>query len=253
MKPIIDTLIDRGLSLFSGQRLEDIRAGLGYTAVKLDTQRAGVACMLRHRLGKSTCSLLPDAGSLSGMAADRALHLLRSSNPVEASIGLAALNALVDEGEAGESSNDDLVEMLGITPKDRVGMVGDIMPLLRMIRDHAGHCVVFDEGKNEEAGITATDLEREELPRCSVVLLSATSLLNGTFDDVLSMASGAREICVIGPSAPLLPDIFRDRGVTMLSGRRFTDVDRLLRIVSEAGGTKCFGPVSVKVNIRLKE
>ncbi len=86
-----------------------------------------------------------------------------------------------------------------------------------------------------------------------MVLLSATSLLNGTFDDVLSMASGAREICVIGPSAPLLPDIFRDRGVTMLSGRRFTDVDRLLRIVSEAGGTRCFGPVSVKVNIRLKE
>ncbi|HRX27505.1 MAG TPA: DUF364 domain-containing protein, partial [Aminivibrio sp.] len=170
-----------------------------------------------------------------------------------ASIGLAALNALVDEGEAGESSNDDLVEMLGITPKDRVGMVGDIMPLLRMIRDHAGHCVVFDEGKNEEKGITSTDLEGEELPGCSVVLLSATSLLNGTFDDVLSMASGAREICVIGPSAPLLPDIFRDRGVTMLSGRRFTDVDRLLRIVSEAGGTRCFGPVSVKVNIRLKE
>ncbi len=114
--------------------------------------------MLRHRLGKSTCSLLPDAGSLSGMAADRALHLLRSSNPVEASIGLAALNALVDEGEAGESSNDDLVEMLGITPKDRVGMVGDIMPLLRMIRDHAGNCVVFDEGKMKK-GITSTDLE----------------------------------------------------------------------------------------------
>ena len=138
MKPIIDTLIDRGLSLFNGQRLEDIRAGLGYTAVKLDTQRAGVACMLRHRLGKSTCSLLPNAGSLSGMTADRALPLLRSPNPVEASIGLAALNALVDEGETGESSNEDLVEMLGITPKDRVGMVGDIMPLLRMIRDHAG-------------------------------------------------------------------------------------------------------------------
>jgi uncharacterized protein (DUF4213/DUF364 family) len=253
MKPIIDTLIDHGLSLVNGQRLEDIRAGLGYTAVKLDTQRAGVACMLRHRLGKSTCSLLPDAGSLSGMAADRALHLLRSSNPVEASIGLAALNALVDEGEAGESSNDDLVEMLGITPKDRVGMVGDIMPLLWMIRDDAGNCVVFDEGKNEEKGITSTDMEGEELPGCSVVLLSATTLLNGTFDDVLSMASGAREICVIGPSAPLLPDIFRDRGVTMLSGRRFTDVDRLLRIVSEAGGTRCFGPVSVKVNIRLKE
>ncbi len=184
------------------------------------------------------------------MAADRALHLLRSSNPVEASIGLAALNALVDEGEAGESSNDDLVEMLGITPKDRVGMVGTSCPS----QDDPGPCRELRglrRGENEERH----HLHRpggEELPGAAWCF-SATSLLNGTFDDVLSMASGAREICVIGPSAPLLPDIFRDRGVTMLSGRRFTDVDRLLRIVSEAGGTRCFGPVSVKVNIRLRD
>ena len=130
----------------------------------------------------------------------------------------------------------------------KVGCVGN-----EVGESNSNECVVFDEGKNEEAGITATDQEREKLPACSVVILSATSLLNGTFDDVLSMASGAREICVIGPSAPLLPDIFRERGVTLLSGRRFTDADRLLRIVSEAGGTKCFGPVSVKVNIRLRK
>lgn len=253
MKTIIEELIAYGLSHFKGERVEDVRVGLGYTAVKLDTARAGVACTLRHRLGKTTCSLLPHAGSLAGSPADRVLPLLRSPNIVETSVGLAALNALVQQdGYVEDSSNDDLVQLLNITSNDRVGMVGDITPIFNRIQKHAKDCIVFDEGKNDCEGITDISLEKEMLPRCDVVLLSATTLLNNTFESVLSMAPAAREICVIGPSAPLLPDVFKKRGVTLLSGRRFLDADRLLRIVSEAGGTKSFGPVSLKVNIRLK-
>jgi uncharacterized protein (DUF4213/DUF364 family) len=56
----------------------------------------------------------------------------------------------------------------------------------------------------------------------------------------------------MGPSTPLLPEFFYARGVTLLAGRRITDADAILRIVSETGGTKRFGKVSKKVNIVLK-
>lgn len=252
MKPIIEELIEYALPLSGRERVADIRVGLGYTAVKLKSGKTGVACMLRHRLEKEGCSLLPHAGTLAGIEAERAILFLLSQNVVEASIGLAALNAVIDwKGNAG-SSNDELVALLHIGKNDMVGMVGDIPPVLNAIRQQANNCVVFDEGKSEQEGITETTRESEILPQCDVVILSATSLINHTFDSLLIQASEAREICVIGPSTPLAPDVFRPRGVTLLSGRRITDADLLLRIVSEAGGTRRFGMASKKINITLK-
>jgi len=72
------------------------------------------------------------------------------------------------------------------------------------------------------------------------------------FVGLAELSARAREICVMGASTPLAADVFRPRGVTLLSGRRFTDPGRLLRVVGEAGGTKSFGPISLKVNIPLK-
>lgn len=251
MTPIIDVLVEHGLFLSPGERIADVRVGLGYTAVRLESGKAGVAATLRYLVDGGGCSLLPYAGSLAGKEASEIVPMFRSENIVEASIGLATINALAQwEGEAG-STNDDLVELLHIGPGDRVGMIGDITPVFEKVRRHAKECVVFDEGKPDEARITEITLEEEVLPKCDVVILSATSLLNKTFDRMIELSEGAREICVMGPSTPMLPDLFRPRGVTLLSGRRFTDPDRLMRVVSEAGGTRSFGPVSLKVNIRL--
>jgi uncharacterized protein (DUF4213/DUF364 family) len=258
MKPIIEALIEYALAWDSQERMADIRVGLGYTAAKLESGKAGVACMLRYRLGKGTCSLLPQAGTLAGLEVGQAISLCRSHNVVEASIGLATLNALIDwTGDVDSSndkgsSNDELVELLHIDSHDQVGMVGHIAPVVNAIRQHTNRCVIFDEGKLGQEGITDTAQESTILSQCDVVILSATSLLNHTFDSLLLQASGAREICVMGPSTPLLPEVFRARGVTLLAGRQITDANQILRIVSEAGGTKRFGMVSKKVNIVLK-
>ncbi len=252
MKPIIEELIESALARKKQERIADIRVGLGYTAVKLDSGTAGVACMLRHRLGQGTCSLLPQAGTLTGIEVGQAMLFCRSSNVVEASIGLAALNALMNWTEHAGSSNEELIKLLRITPDDLVGMVGHIAPVANAIRQRAGTCVVFDEGKVGQEEITDPAQGHEILPYCDVVILSATSLLNHTFDGLLAQASRAREICVMGPSTPLVPDVFHTRGVTLLAGCQMTDIDKLLRIVSEAGGTKRFGSAVKKVNIVLK-
>ncbi len=252
MKPVIDALIDYALAWKCAERIADLRIGLGYTAVTLESGKAGVACMLRHRLDGGACSLLSQAGTLAGMDVQQAIPLFRSHNVVEASIGLATLNALCEWQEGEGVSNEDFGELLHIGSSDRVGMVGHIAPVVKTIRQRAKECIVFDEGKTGQDGITDTDQESEVLPECDVVILSATSLLNQTFDTLLTQSAGAREMCVMGPSTPLVPELFHERGVTLLAGRRFTDADALLRIVSEAGGTKRFGRVSQKVNVRLE-
>jgi len=253
MKPIIEELTDYGFTLSNGEQIADIRVGLGYTAVQLTSGKAGVAATLRYLVGKGPCTLLQEAGTLVGMSAKQAITLFQSHNVVEASIGLATLNALIDFTEGLHASDNELIDLLHITRNDTVGMVGDIGPVVNIIRQHTDSCIVFDEGKSGEEGITDTARQSEVLPQCGVIILSATSLLNKTFDHLLSFASGAREICLMGPSTPLVPDIFRARGITLLAGRRITDASQLLRIVSEAGGTKCFREVTEKVDIVLKQ
>ncbi len=44
----IDALVDAALSDHKQKRVVDMRIGLGYTAVKLDSGECGVACTLRY-------------------------------------------------------------------------------------------------------------------------------------------------------------------------------------------------------------
>jgi len=251
MESIIEALVEHGLSLAGGERVAKVRVGLGYTAVTLESGKAGVGAMLRYLLDADGCSILPYPGTLGGRDAAELVPLLGSPGIVEASIGLAAVNALFEPNGMAGLSTGDPVDLLGIRPKDRVAMVGYMAPVAERIRRAAAECVVFDDGRAGEEGITETRLEEDLLPGCDVVVLSATSLLNKTFDRLVELSAGAREICVMGASTPLAPDVFRPRGVTLLSGRRFTDPGRLLRVVGEAGGRKSLAPISLKVNIPL--
>jgi len=52
---------------------------------------------------------------------------------------------------------------------------------------------------------------------------------------------------------PLLPAPFAKRGVTLLSGVVVEKPEKLLRIVSEGGGTRQFGDAVRKLSIRCRE
>lgn len=251
-QPGIESLIDYALSRAGEERVADVRIGLGYTAVRLTSGKVGVGAMLRHLLDKAGCSILSYAGTVAGRKVADVIPLLRSESIVEASVGLAAINALAQWEKEMDSPEEDLVRLLRIGPHDAVGMVGNMAPVLERLRHFAERCVVFDDGLPGAEGITEATLEEEILPKCSVVILTATSLLNKTFDRLMELSAGAREICLMGPSTPLIPEVFRPMGVTVLAGRRFIDSERLLRVVSEAGGTRSFGSLSRKVALRIK-
>ena len=83
------------------------------------------------------------------------------------------------------------------------------------------------------------------------MLLSATTIANRTLDSLLDCAKHAREVALIGPSTPMVAEVFAAHGVTLLSGVQVVDADRLLRIVSEGGGTRRFGTAVRKLVLRL--
>ena len=91
---------------------------------------------------------------------------------------------------------------------------------------------------------------QEELPGCQIALITSTSILNGTIDDLLCVTEGFREVVMLGPSTPLVPEVFQETPVSCLSGVIVVRPMEILQIVSEGGGTRYFHNAVDKVNIR---
>jgi len=173
---------------------------------------------------------------------------VRRPDPVPAAIGLAVVNALVEEPRG--VLEGDLLATLRIRPEDEVGMVGHFGPLVRELRRRAGALHIFERHRPTEPGVFADQAAVELLPKCQVVIISATTLINGTLEGLLQQTNGAREVVILGPSTPLVPECFASRPVTLLSGVRITDPERVLRVVSEGGGTREFGDAVRKVTLK---
>jgi len=228
--------------------VQDVRIGLGYTAVLLENHACGLAYTLREE-AKEGCSVVQEAGSLAGRPASEVGEWARSLDAIGAAVGLATLNALIEPPP--EASDAELLDLLDLTRDDVVGMVGYFGPLVEPLRRRAKELRIFERHRRHAPGVLPDWAASAALPECQVVLISATTLLNRTVDALLDLAGSAREVAILGPSTPLLPELFAGRGVTLLSGVQVVDPERVLRIVSEGGGTRQLGRAVRKLTVRL--
>jgi uncharacterized protein (DUF4213/DUF364 family) len=88
------------------------------------------------------------------------------------------------------------------------------------------------------------------LPRCQIALITATSIITHTVDSLLGAARGCRHVALLGASTPLLAAAFSTARVTTLSGVVVAAPEEVLRVVSEGGGMRQFGPHVRKVTLR---
>jgi uncharacterized protein (DUF4213/DUF364 family) len=92
------------------------------------------------------------------------------------------------------------------------------------------------------------ELAREVVPQADVLMITGTTLLNDTLEDLLSWARPEARVTVVGPTVGLLPDAFLARGADYLGGVRITDPDAFLDLLAEGGsGYHFFGRVAEKV------
>ena len=221
--------------------VKDVRIGLAYTGVLLSDDYGGVACTPLYEF--SCCPALGFTDVLKGKTADKVLELALSENPLEAAVGIATANALSHmlqdlEPENFPVSNTDILDL--IKPEDRVAMVGYFGPLVPKILKITNKLTVLEKREIEspETRTLPSEKAREVLPQSNVIIISASTLANRTFDELLSLRGTAREVVLLGPSTPLYPASFFERGITAVMGTRILDPMTMLTIVSEAGGTK---------------
>ncbi len=244
---LIDRVCDLLLPAAARRSIADVRLGLGYTAVRLDDGRCGLAYTFRDEIGEGCC-VIREAGTLAGRPASDLAEWARLTNPVAAAVGLATLNALIEIPPGALDA--DLLAQLKVIPGDSIGMVGYFGPFIGPLRARGNVLHVFERRPDRQSGVLPESAAAEILPQCQVVILSATALLNRSMDNLVACCRNAREIAIVGPSTPMLSAVFRDCGVTLLSGVHVANAERVLRLVSEGGGTRHFGDAVRKLTLR---
>ncbi|MBP6137056.1 MAG: DUF364 domain-containing protein [Clostridia bacterium] len=249
MSMIIDELIQFATPETRDQTVKDIRIGLGYTCVELSGGGCGLAYTFRNDAGH-TCSVLGTAGTLLGLPAADMLTWAKSDNKIKAALGLATMNALMNR-ESLDMTRANVADALVLKPQDTFGMVGAFRPILKEIRSRVGKIFVFEEEIEDGSGFYPSEDIPRYLPNCDVIILTATSLINGTIDSILTHCRGAREVCLVGPSTPMCSAVFSRYGITLLAGSLVTRPDLALEIVSQGGGTRNLRPAIEHVLLKI--
>lgn len=170
-----------------------------------------------------------DVGRLHLKSAHELAEYARSDNPLEASIGLAAINLLlaVDERHAVEINAADVLAEHG--RGKNVALVGHF-PFVPRPRGQVGRLWVIEQrpAEGEYPAAAAADL----IPQADLVAITGSALINHTLDGLLALCRRESLVMVLGPSTPLSPVLF-GHGAALLSGTLVVDEAAVLRTVGQ--------------------
>lgn len=212
----------------------DVAIGLHWTAVHVEVDgenRCGLASTLRERHVHGGPPQVPRAGSLSELGGKAlAQFALERERPTLASVGVAALNALLPQPpeEALEDLNAEHV--LADRGQGLRGAIVGHFPFVPRIRGAFEELWVIeqDPGPGEWPPEAASDL----LPKSDLIAITGMSLINHTLEGLLSLCPEESFVMVLGPSTPLSSRLF-DCGADMLAGSIVTKVDAVRRAVRQ--------------------
>ena len=220
---VLDDLLD---ALHEDAPIHSIVVGAYWTLVC--SRYGGLAATLRpdHAHGEAR---VREVGRLHHKSARQLAEWSHSGNLLEASIGVAAINSLleVDETLAVEVNAVDVLTEHG--RGKNVARVGHF-PFISKLRPAVGQLWVIEQhpAESEYPAEAAVDL----IPRADVVAITGSALINHTLDNLLALCHADTLVMILGPSTPLSPALFT-HGVTILSGARIVDEAAVLRTVMQ--------------------
>ena len=169
-----------------------------------------------------------DVGSLTEKSAFEIALYSRSENPLEASIGMAAINSLIDADESRCVEANAYEVLLEKGRGKNVAIVGHF-PFVSALKEAAKDFWLVEKRPLE--GALTEEAAEEILPTCDVVGITGTAFINHTLESLLSRCKGSF-VALIGPTTPLTPILF-DHGIDLISGSKVIDPQEVIRFISQ--------------------
>lgn len=246
--PFIKKVAKEALIHGQGMRVKSILIGLSYVVAVLENGNSGLGFVFKNEHAAG-CNIHLPKRPLAGSTVEEILNFAGKSsicNSIAIAVANAVLSPLVSPDESG-----DFIEHFKLEPGMKVGMVGHFKPLEPLIKKRGGELLIFDLHPDFFAGIHGADEIPELLPQCDAAIITGTSIINETFDDLLQHAKSCTSIAVLGPSTPLYPKCYAGTPVSCAAGVTVANQDGLLQAVAEAGGMQVFNQYLNKVNVYL--
>jgi uncharacterized protein (DUF4213/DUF364 family) len=211
-----------------------------------------------HSYGPKGASVVSGIGDrIAGMQVRKLAEYVKSWNPFEATLGLAAINSALNSPEQVE-------RLCGKSLKQREQMSAFIY-YADSVRNKKVAVVGHFPGLDVLSGICElTILERnpgeEDLPdpACEYVLpeqdyvfITATALLNKTFPRLLELSRNA-SVFLVGPSTPFAPLLF-NHGVNTLAGTVVLEPESVWSSAQEGAARAIFEHGALMVQVSREE
>jgi uncharacterized protein (DUF4213/DUF364 family) len=160
-----------------------------------------------------------------------------SDEPLQRALGFGALNAVSQHlwRSAGTKLDQatDPVGHLDVGNAAHVGMVGFFPPLVKRFAAATTRLTVIEKDPDllTRTGAFKMSADVAALADCDRVLITGSTLINHTLDDVLDQCSPKAQVALIGPTASCLPDPLFERGINVIGSITVNDsvlLDELL-------------------------
>ncbi len=206
--------------------VRNVQVGVHWTAV------CSTGCGLASTLvgdGPHGHNRVRDVGNLDDKSAQELARWVLSDNLLEASIGMAAINSLLDVDES-QGVEINAAEVLAREGEEKnIAVVGHF-PFVDRLRALARNLWVIEQ--RPQAGDLPEQAAEDYLPRADVIAITGTALINHTLDRLLSLCPARSLVMVLGPSTPLSPVLFQ-YGIQMISGSRVIDENAALKTIQQ--------------------
>ena len=230
-------------------RVQKVVLGLGYNAVQLENGNVGLSANIVHTR-TTNCTVFKKAGTLKGSSVGDVLALGMREDLLSRAICLATINALTNTGGCGQRA--DVFKQITINEGDKVAMIGLIEPIVAMLTKKGCDVSVYEHRDVDHPLVQDPETMGWTCSQADIVIVTATSIINNTFKDIIKNLGKSREVILMGPSTPMVNERFLSTPVTYLAGSVVVDPEKALEIVMEGGGTQALYRDNAMEKIQLE-
>lgn len=192
--------------------VRNVVIGVHWTLVA--SRHAALASTL-FNCGPHGHSQMRDVGKLIGKSAQELAGWMESDNLLEASVGIAAFNSLVEVDQNRLRQNVNASEVIEQKSRDKNLVIVGHFPFAPRMKSTARNLWIIE--KKPYGDDFPEDAAQDLIPQADVIAITGTAFINHTIEGLLSLCRPDATVLILGPSTPLVPLLF-DHGIHYLSG-----------------------------------
>ncbi len=192
----------------------------------IESRYCGISSTLKPAYRKPYSNI-----DIIGNSTKKVAKLALSDNELEASIGIAAINSSLSR----ENLKFENINAYDLLPEyQNVGVIGRF-PFIKKLKYQINKLYVFE--LFPQTGEYHSKYLKNYINELDILAITATTLINHTFEDLIKHKTGKTKVILLGPSTPLSPVLF-DYGVDIISGTIIKDKELFINGIKEGKGFK---------------